>query len=103
MPLPLGDSDAIAVAATSSKFRDEFLRHIEEGACPHDGGSSLDGILAPTDVHAAHLYHANIERRLEVVGSRPALPRLSPELSLHSGKRASRCSLRRLRTPFGAG
>ena len=65
---PLGDSDAIAVASYVSKFRDEFLRHIEEGACPYDGGSSLDGILAPTDVHAAHLAHANIERRLEVVG-----------------------------------
>jgi NADH-quinone oxidoreductase subunit F len=65
---PLGDSDAIAVASYVSKFRDEFLRHIEEGACPYDGGSSLDGILAPTDVHAAHLAHAQIERRLEVVG-----------------------------------
>jgi NADH-quinone oxidoreductase subunit F len=65
---PLGDSDAIAVASYVSKFRDEFLRHIEDEACPYAGGSSLDGILAPTDVHAAHLAHANIERRLEVVG-----------------------------------
>ena len=64
---PLGDSDAIAVASYVSKFRDEFLDHIEQGACPYDGGSSLDGIQAPTDIHAAHLHHANIERRFEVI------------------------------------
>jgi len=64
---PLGDSDAIAVASYVSKFRDEFLDHIEQGACPHDGGSSLEGIQAPTDIHAAHLHHATIERRLGVI------------------------------------
>ena len=63
---PLGDSDAIAVASYVSKFRDEFLAHVEEGACPHHGGSSLEGILAPTDMHAAH-GHATIERPLEVL------------------------------------
>jgi NADH-quinone oxidoreductase subunit F len=63
---PLGDSDAIAVASYVAKFRDEFLAHVEEGACPHHGGSSLDGILAPTDMHAAH-GHATIDRPLEVL------------------------------------
>ncbi|MFN8222662.1 MAG: NADH-quinone oxidoreductase subunit NuoF [Gaiellales bacterium] len=64
---PLGDSDAIAVGSYVAKFRGEFLAHIEEGGCPYHGESALDGIQAPTDVHAAHLHHANIERRLEVV------------------------------------
>jgi NADH-quinone oxidoreductase subunit F len=63
---PLGDSDAIAVASYASKFRDEFLAHIEEGACPHHGASSLEGILAPTDMHAAH-GHATIDRPFEVI------------------------------------
>ena len=63
---PLGDSDAIAVASYATKFRGEFLAHIEDGACPSGGGSSLEGILAPTDVHAAHA-HATIERPLEVL------------------------------------
>ena len=63
---PLGDSDAIAVASYASKFRDEFLAHVEDGACPHHGGSSLEGILAPTDMHAAH-GHATIDRPLEVI------------------------------------
>ncbi|MSO57998.1 MAG: NADH-quinone oxidoreductase subunit NuoF [Thermoleophilia bacterium] len=51
---PLGDSDAIAVASYASKFRDEFLAHIEEGCCPFHGDSSLEGLLAPTDQNAAH-------------------------------------------------
>jgi NADH-quinone oxidoreductase subunit F len=63
---PLGDSDAIAVASYVSKFRDEFLAHVEQGACPHHGASSLEGILAPTDMHAAH-GHATIDRPLQVI------------------------------------
>jgi NADH-quinone oxidoreductase subunit F len=63
---PLGDSDAIAVASYVAKFRDEFLAHVEDGACPHRGASSLEGILAPTDMHAAH-GHVTIERPLEVI------------------------------------
>jgi NADH-quinone oxidoreductase subunit F len=64
---PLGDSDAIAVASYVAKFREEFLAHVEEGACPFHGSSSLDGIVAPTDVHAAHVGPAEITRPLEVV------------------------------------
>jgi NADH-quinone oxidoreductase subunit F len=64
---PLGDSDAIAVASYVAKFRDEFLAHVEEGSCPFEGESSLDGIVAPTDVHEAHVGPAEIHRPLEVV------------------------------------
>ena len=64
---PLGDSDAIAVASYVAKFRDEFLQHVEEVGCPFHGSSSLDGIVAPTDVHEAHHGPAEIRRPLEVV------------------------------------
>ncbi len=64
---PLGDSDAIAVASYVAKFRDEFLAHVEEGGCPFEGSSSLEGIVAPTDVHEAHVGPAEIERPLEVL------------------------------------
>ncbi len=64
---PLGDSDAIAVASYVAKFREEFLRHIDEGGCPFGGSSSLDGIVAPTDVHDAHVGPHAIHRPLEVV------------------------------------
>ena len=64
---PLGDSDAIAVASYVAKFREEFLAHVEEGGCPFHGGSSLEGILAPTDVHYEHDGPAEITRPLEVV------------------------------------
>jgi NADH-quinone oxidoreductase subunit F len=64
---PLGDSDAIAVASYVAKFREEFLQHIEEARCPFHGASSLDGIVAPTDVHEAHVGPHEIHRPLEVV------------------------------------
>ena len=64
---PLGDSDAIAVASYVAKFREEFLRHIDDGGCPFHGSSSLDGLVAPTDVHEAHVGPAEIHRPLEVV------------------------------------
>jgi NADH-quinone oxidoreductase subunit F len=64
---PLGDSDAIAVASYVAKFRDEFLAHVETGGCPFEGQSSLDGVVAPTDVHEAHVGPVEIHRPLEVV------------------------------------
>ena len=64
---PLGDTAMIAIASYVAKFREEFLAHVEEGTCPFDGTSSLDGIVAPTDVHAAHVGPAEITRPLEVV------------------------------------
>ena len=41
--------------ATSRSSATSSVAHVEEGGCPFDGASSLDGILAPTDVHAAHV------------------------------------------------
>jgi NADH-quinone oxidoreductase subunit F len=64
---PLGDSDAIAVASYVAKFREEFVAHLDGAGCPFEGASSLDGIVAPTDVHAAHAGPAEIARPLEVV------------------------------------
>jgi NADH-quinone oxidoreductase subunit F len=48
---PLGDSDAIIIASYVSKFRPEFQAHIDEGRCPFGGHSSLDGVLAPIQMH----------------------------------------------------
>jgi NADH-quinone oxidoreductase subunit F len=49
---PLGDSDAIAVMSYVDRFRDEYQAHITLGGCPLGGDSSLEGILAPTAMHA---------------------------------------------------
>jgi NADH-quinone oxidoreductase subunit F len=51
---PLGDSDAIVVMSYVAKFRDEFQAHIDVGGCPFHGESSLEGILAPSAMHAVH-------------------------------------------------
>jgi NADH-quinone oxidoreductase subunit F len=48
---PLGDSDAIIIASYVAKFRAEFQAHIDEGACPFGGESSLEGLFAPVDQH----------------------------------------------------
>ncbi len=50
----LGDSDAMIVASCVTKFRDEFRAHLEHGGCPFGHDSSLDGLFAPSDQHAAH-------------------------------------------------
>jgi NADH-quinone oxidoreductase subunit F len=52
---PLGDSSAIIIASYVAKFREEYQRHIDEGECPFGGESSLEGVVAPVDVHNAHL------------------------------------------------
>jgi NADH-quinone oxidoreductase subunit F len=59
---PLGDSDAIIIASYVAKFRAEFQAHIDEGACPFGGESSLDGVLAPIQMHS----HLPSGKRLEV-------------------------------------
>ncbi len=67
---PLGDSAAIAVGSYVDKFRDEFQAHLDEGGCPLRGSSSLDGVLAPVDVHERHLQAHGLGRihtRLEVL------------------------------------
>jgi NADH-quinone oxidoreductase subunit F len=48
---PLGDSDAIIIASYVAKFRAEFQAHIDEGRCPFGGESSLEGVLAPIQMH----------------------------------------------------
>jgi NADH-quinone oxidoreductase subunit F len=53
---PLGDSDAIAVMSYVSKFREEYQAHVDEGRCPFHGESSLEGILAPSALHAGHTH-----------------------------------------------
>src|SRR5918999_106542 len=47
----LGDFAVYCVASYVAKFRDEFQRHIDEGGCPFEGDSSLEGVVAPSDMH----------------------------------------------------
>jgi NADH-quinone oxidoreductase subunit F len=47
----LGDFAAGPVVEYVRNFRDEFQRHIDEGACPFGGESSLEGVFAPVDQH----------------------------------------------------
>jgi NADH-quinone oxidoreductase subunit F len=47
----LGDFAVYCVASYVDKFPDEFQRHVDEGACPFGGESSLEGVLAPSDMH----------------------------------------------------
>jgi NADH-quinone oxidoreductase subunit F len=49
---PLGDAAAMPVASYVHRFGDEFRSHIDDGACPFGGESSLDGLFAPVDQHA---------------------------------------------------
>ena len=58
---PLGDAAAMPVASYVAKFRDEYQHHIDEGACPFHGDSTLDHVLAPVDQH-----HARIRAAIEV-------------------------------------
>jgi NADH-quinone oxidoreductase subunit F len=55
---PLGDSDAIAVLSYVDRFRDEYQAHIDLGRCPFDGESSLERILAPSEMHERHGHEA---------------------------------------------
>jgi NADH-quinone oxidoreductase subunit F len=48
---PLGDAAAMPVASYVDKFRAEFQEHLD-GGCPMRGESSLEGILAPVDMHS---------------------------------------------------
>jgi NADH-quinone oxidoreductase subunit F len=48
---PLGDAAAMPVASYIDKFRDEFQAHLDNGACPYGGESSLDGLFAPVEQH----------------------------------------------------
>ena len=48
---PLGDAAAMPVASYVNRFRKEFQEHIDHGACPFGGESSLDHVFAPVDQH----------------------------------------------------
>ncbi|MGB2875672.1 MAG: NADH-quinone oxidoreductase subunit NuoF [Gaiellaceae bacterium] len=47
----LGDFAAGPVVEYVNHFRDEFQRHLDEGGCPFEGQSSLEGVFAPVDQH----------------------------------------------------
>jgi NADH-quinone oxidoreductase subunit F len=47
----LGDFAVWPVQSYIEKWGDEFVAHVEQGRCPFDGESSLDGITAPSDQH----------------------------------------------------
>jgi len=51
----LGDFAVYPVASYIEKWGAEFEAHISEGRCPYAGDSSLEGILAPSDLHAGAL------------------------------------------------
>jgi NADH-quinone oxidoreductase subunit F len=53
----LGDFAVYPVASYLRHWRPEFEAHIEQGGCPFDGESSIEGIVAPSDAHA----HAPVE------------------------------------------
>ena len=42
------------IASYVSRFRDEFQAHVDDGGCPFEGESSLEGVLAPVEQHAHH-------------------------------------------------
>ena len=54
---PLGDAAAMPVASYVDKFREEFRRHVDDGACPFPD-SPLDHLLAPVDQHGHEHVHA---------------------------------------------
>jgi NADH-quinone oxidoreductase subunit F len=58
---PLGDAAAMPVASYVAKFREEYQRHIDEGGCPFQGESSLEGLVAPVMTH-----HHETRERIEV-------------------------------------
>jgi NADH-quinone oxidoreductase subunit F len=47
----LGDFAVYPVSSYLRKFRAEFDTHVEQGGCPFGGESSVEGILAPVEMH----------------------------------------------------
>jgi NADH-quinone oxidoreductase subunit F len=47
----LGDFAVWCVASYVDRFYDEYQRHIDEGGCPFGGASSIEGVVAPSDMH----------------------------------------------------
>ena len=54
----LGDFAVYPVASYIEHWGDEFAAHIEQGGCPFEGASTLEGIVAPSDAHAHAEVHA---------------------------------------------
>jgi NADH-quinone oxidoreductase subunit F len=52
----LGDFAVYPVSSYLRKYRDEFAAHVELKRCPFEGESSIEGIFAPVDQHAAHVH-----------------------------------------------
>jgi NADH-quinone oxidoreductase subunit F len=50
----LGDFAVYPVSSYLRKFRPEFEAHVDGGACPFGGESSIEGTFAPVDQHAHH-------------------------------------------------
>jgi NADH-quinone oxidoreductase subunit F len=48
----LGEFAVYPVSSYMAKWRDEFVAHIQQGRCPFDGNSSLEGIIAPSEQHS---------------------------------------------------
>jgi NADH-quinone oxidoreductase subunit F len=51
---PLGDAAAMPIASYVTKFRDEFQAHVDEGGCPFEGESTMEGVFAPVNQHTHH-------------------------------------------------
>jgi NADH-quinone oxidoreductase subunit F len=47
----LGDFAVWPVKSYIDKWHDEFVAHVEQGRCPFDGESSVEGVFAPSDQH----------------------------------------------------
>jgi len=47
----LGDFAVWPVQSYMDKWPDEFVAHVEQGRCPLEGESSIEGIVAPSDQH----------------------------------------------------
>jgi NADH-quinone oxidoreductase subunit F len=47
----LGDFAVWCVASYVDKYYEEFQRHVDEGGCPFGGASSIEGVVAPSDMH----------------------------------------------------
>jgi NADH-quinone oxidoreductase subunit F len=50
----LGDFAVYPVASYMDKFHAEFQAHVDDGRCPFDGESSIEGVQAPIDAHVGH-------------------------------------------------
>jgi len=53
----LGDFAVYPVQSYMRNYPDEFRAHVDQGGCPFHGQSSIEGIVAPSDLHV----HAAVE------------------------------------------